>query len=523
MQGSFRRPSKETRSAGSAAPNLPTAQEQFASAPAPASSSTPPPPPPVADGSKYLNLIAADGKSDSAPRSVVVHLHGASDLPRLVQLNRALLAPFATLWLVDGDGNVVGERVTWALRPDTRNPVWNSAQDLRLPLMTYGALKASQLHVELWDHDALLPASPIGHADVPLLSLLSDGNVPVPLLPSPLTLPEAEAASDTPIVNMIKKGLYSLIDQGWDASAAPLPPSAPTVQLRLVGGHPRRKRLYVIRHGESEWNKAQSALDLGSMYAQVDHPLSAEGRKQAEGLAKLLAAATAGGATSAAATATGEAATAAAAAAAAASEAESLREMCESKLVMSSPLTRALQTCLLAMGDVLRARKQSVSLVANARERLNPGSADSFGCALGAEEVMARVVSKTSDLYGGDETVARAAVGGIELDDLEVKSRWWSAGPEAKEGVALRLAAFLQQVQYSEEEVVVLVGHSHYIRELLKANLNPCIAERDPDFAARLRKNKLSNCGVARIDLDFAADGPSIVDVRLLAATELVP
>ena len=66
--------------------------------------------------------------------------------------------------------------------------------------------------------------------------------------------------------------------------------------MRLVRGHARRKRLYVIRHGESEWNKAQSGLDLPSMYAQVDHPLSAEGRRQAEALGKTIGASLADGA-----------------------------------------------------------------------------------------------------------------------------------------------------------------------------------------------------------------------------------
>ena len=42
------------------------------------------------------------------------------------------------------------------------------------------------------------------------------------------------------------------------------------MQLRLVSGHPARKWLYLVRHGESEWNRAQGALDLGAMFSQVD-------------------------------------------------------------------------------------------------------------------------------------------------------------------------------------------------------------------------------------------------------------
>ena len=48
-------------------------------------------------------------------------------------------------------------------------------------------------------------------------------------------------------------------------------------------------------------------------------------------------------------------------------------------------------------------------------------------------------------------------------------------------------------------------------------------AEREPALSALLRSRKLSNCGVARLELDFGAapDAP-IVDVRLIAGTEMV-
>ena len=48
-------------------------------------------------------------------------------------------------------------------------------------------------------------------------------------------------------------------------------------------------------------------------------------------------------------------------------EAEALCELCSSKLVLCSPLTRALQTCLLSLGRVLRARGQPIHLTPNAR------------------------------------------------------------------------------------------------------------------------------------------------------------
>ena len=491
------------------------------------------------DGGTALGVV-------SLPDSVVVCLHSCACLPTLAGINRTLISPYAIAWLQDDAGLAVGPVCSWVPRPDTRYPVWNTAQDLGLPAELReqkDKLQRIRLHVEIWDHDALLPPSPIAQCDVPLLSLLPAGGfISVPLLASDLASPTASAPSSpvrggepagrgpigtgAPLVNLLKLTLNAVSEPIWRSVAltdsGPASPSVPgrelpkpdgsraTMLLRLVPTVPLRKRLYVIRHGESEWNKAQGSLNLGGMYSQVDHPLSAGGRRQAEALAEAIQAGIAAG-------------TAAGATAEQQKEAAALQDLCASKLVLSSPLTRALQTCLMALGPALRERQQVVRLSPNARERLNHGSADSFGAALGAGAVRSRLVDKTAELHGGNVAAAEAALGDIPLDDLEVRTRWWSAVPETKEAMAKRLEALLQQVRYEPEESIVLVGHSHHIRELLKANLHPSVAERDSEYASLLKKYKLANCGVACLDLDFGADGPPIMDVRLLVGTRLVP
>ena len=98
---------------------------------------------------------------ESSPQAVVVHLLCATRLPRLVQLNRSSISPFATMTVIDHTGKEVGERAVWAPRYGTKEPVWNCAHDMKLPKMPYQDLKRSLLHVELWDHDGLLPPNPI--------------------------------------------------------------------------------------------------------------------------------------------------------------------------------------------------------------------------------------------------------------------------------------------------------------------------------------------------------------------------
>ena len=362
--------------------------------------------------------------------------------------------------------------------------------------------------------------------DVPLLTLLSDGtHIPVPISGSalssssaPTVAPDDEPSAASQLVQLLKKGMHTIAE----GSAGAVPPAssgsdAPatgdhqscTVQLRLVRRFPQRKTLYLVRHGESEWNRGQAKLDLATMYSQVDHPLSAEGRKQADALAATLARVMRstpgdGG---------GED-----------GEATALRELCKSDLVLCSPLTRALQTCVLALGDVLRQQGTRVVLAPNARERINPGAVDSIGTAIGAEAVRERLLTTTTEIYDGNTPAAAAALDGLAYDDSEVRSQWWSSGVEGKEAVNARLDALLRQVQFCDSPSVVLVGHSHLFRELLRVYMNPSVAQRSEALAAQLKSKKLSNCGVARLELDFGESGGSapIVGVQLLAGTTLV-
>jgi len=477
--------------------------------------------------------------------STVVHLLGASHVPCLFALHRSLVQPYAAVWLADESLTPLSERSVWPTQPaGTYAPVWNSAHALQL-FEPEADLKHALLCIELWDDDGVLGPNLIGHARAPLSSFGTEPFVALPLTPSALvqspgssaesrqlsrgsvaesssasaaaaTAPSAGVVPSPPTddedtaargaSHFIKWGVHSLTESISPTLMAPLPPC--TVQLRLLPRSrcPRRKRLYVVRHGESLWNQGQKELNLVALYSQVDHPLNMLGREQAEGLAQKLAQA--------------------ASAPAADSEAAMLRDLCGAKLILCSPLTRALQTCLIALGHAcnLRSPGRYVHLAPNAREKRNHGAVDSIGCAIGEAEVRARLMQTTAELYEGDADAASRAVGGIELEDLEVRQRWWCTSPaESELEVHQRLAEFVRQIQYASEETIVLVGHSHWIRELLREYLHESVGRRDPEFAKRLASRKLSNCGVARLAFDFdESDETPITDVQLLCGTGLV-
>ncbi len=45
-----------------------------------------------------------------------------------------------------------------------------------------------------------------------------------------------------------------------------------------------KKRLFYVRHGESQWNEAVTEHDIKAMLGEVDHPLTKAGVTQAQEL-----------------------------------------------------------------------------------------------------------------------------------------------------------------------------------------------------------------------------------------------
>ena len=83
---------------------------------------------------EYVSLLPAKDAPDSETSTLVVHLQRATGLPKLLQLNRSMLSPYVTMWLLDkASGVQLGQRTTWQHRPDTRDPVWNTAMPLHVP------------------------------------------------------------------------------------------------------------------------------------------------------------------------------------------------------------------------------------------------------------------------------------------------------------------------------------------------------------------------------------------------------
>ena len=89
--------------------------------------------------------------------------------------------------------------------------------------------------------------------------------------------------------------------------------------------------------------------------------------------------------------------------------------------------------------------------------------------------------------------------------------------------VDTRLHAFLDQVKYNDATAVVHVGHSHYLRELLKANLHPAFVDSQPELAAKLKaiEEQASGVGTSDLTLSLACNVLLLLLLQVVVAVEV--
>merc|ERR1712125_158752 len=83
---------------------------------------------------------------------------------------------------------------------------------------------------------------------------------------------------------------------------------------------------------------------------------------------------------------------------------------------------------------------------------------------------------------------------------------------------------FMSQLIYSPHRVVIVVGHSHLFREILREYQAPGFS-RGPKaaLAAEVGRHVLCNCGVAKVELDTTeTPATPIVDIELVLGTACV-
>ena len=231
------------------------------------------------------------------------------------------------------------------------------------------------------------------------------------------------------------------------------------------------KTVYFLRHGESQWNDAQARRDPLGMFGKFDHALTAEGVAQAEGLAARILASSRFGA--------------------------ARRDFESATAVYCSPLTRALQTALVALQGhpCLRARGAGITLVPACRELCYPvGGFDSLRGTNG-REILKRVVRRARKVVS-TQSLSPIVKGTVKVDISETEGTWW--GPEGRRRVSDRLQSFVDRLVASDDDVIIVVGHSLFFRTVFDNFASPAAKRRD-DTLGHLAKKKLKNAAVAKV------------------------
>mmetsp|Transcript_41004 Transcript_41004/g.108374 ORF Transcript_41004/g.108374 Transcript_41004/m.108374 type:complete len:281 (+) Transcript_41004:2-844(+) len=173
----------------------------------------------------------------------------------------------------------------------------------------------------------------------------------------------------------------------------------------------------------------------------------------------------------------------------------------------SSPLTRALQTALVALEPLLQLPGRTLELKLNVREKKNFGGLDSIGRVCG-DECYQRALAELRSMdegEGGPTSADMGPLSSLSVDPVEVGEEWWvSDGAEDSKSLDERLNELLHQIEHAPAERIVIVGHSHYYRAFFKRFLHPAFFHRDAGLARTLQTKSVPNCCVLSCSLDFS-------------------
>jgi hypothetical protein len=90
----------------------------------------------------------------------------------------------------------------------------------------------------------------------------------------------------------------------------------------------------------------------------------------------------------------------------------------------------------------------------------------------------------------------------------------WSGARESKAQLRERVRRLMNELRSSPSAVIIVVGHSLFLRAMFAAYLNTDFAERHSSLAQQLTQSKVPNCGVVGCTFDYSRGPRMIVDAH---------
>eukprot|EP00658_Telonema_sp_P-2_P018333 TRINITY_DN17189_c0_g1_i6.p1 TRINITY_DN17189_c0_g1~~TRINITY_DN17189_c0_g1_i6.p1 ORF type:complete len:249 (+),score=76.27 TRINITY_DN17189_c0_g1_i6:150-896(+) len=195
--------------------------------------------------------------------------------------------------------------------------------------------------------------------------------------------------------------------------------------------------------------------------------------------------------------------------------------------VVSSPLTRAVQTALVSLWEH-PALDRGLSLSRLIREQKNAGGFDTVGDKCGHDisvkvaECMAEEFAKEK-VSGDLDGKKQAGQYMVPIDPGDACSDWWTKlnDKDAASQVKQRLDDFLGGVYLRQEHGTIFVGHSLFFKAMMQHFTGAKLETKNKKLYDSLNSCKLANAGCAAVTVDFSHSEPEIVDVSLLYDTTL--
>lgn len=470
-------------------------------------------------------------------------------VPRLDLLSDS--DPYVTAW-VERDGKMIARRRSFPYLLNAKDPVFLSKRVLSSPVtLTEGALSTDELVLKIEDYDgrfSVMGDALIGVARVPVSALDAAAGDEV-VCDVELTHNAEQAARNVPGARRKTKHRETTAAQSSahasdtleavhtsspetavphnnEASADDVAACVCRLSIRAWSATamnwPDKRWIFLLRHGESKWNVAQHDVDIAGMLGDTDHGLSQVGLQQAEALAAKIKATRSPhrpgldeGSLPADAP-------------------ESVyQQFFAADRLYSSPLTRAVQTALVALQDHPSAAACGLTLRAELREVKTRFGRDTIGKVRGDdigphvhEELIGLCRGRSGDgtMFGGGpgETLL-TSVRHIPVHSGNTNHDWWDDVKEDAHNIDDRVAELFTQIKYSLDERVVCAGHSMLFQHMCTQYTTPECSAASRDLLSALRAHKLPNCGMAALRVNFGGCHISkcVEEIHLLFGTTL--
>ena len=186
--------------------------------------------------------------------------------------------------------------------------------------------------------------------------------------------------------------------------------------------------------------------------------------------------------------------------------------------VISSPLTRALQTALVSLNGHEGLQSNGIEVLSLVREVKTAVGLDTVGVVHGDD---ALVRAKEKMLECVDDAGKVDSYCGVKITPLDTHTDWWTrlGDKDTKVDIGDRLRDLLTIILFSPRSHTILTGHSLFFRELCKRHLSAEFKRTHAAFAKELAKKKMNNGACMRVDLVYRNGAPLIENAKFLFGT----